>query len=115
GTTYGGGTNGEGTLFAINTVGPVFTVLHTFTGTANNNDGANPEAGLILSGNTLYGTTYGGGSNELGTVFAINTNGLDYTILYNLNGGSDGAYPYAGLVLAGNTLFGATTYAGSGS
>src|SRR5439155_14845310 len=34
-------------------------------------DGATPVANLILSGNTLYGTTYGGGDLGDGTVFSI--------------------------------------------
>ena len=66
-TYYGGGTNGDGTVFAVNTDGTGFTNLHSFTATTvtypwTNSDGANPEARLILSGNTLYGTTFGGGS-----------------------------------------------------
>jgi hypothetical protein len=36
-----------------------------------NSDGANPNAGLILSGNTLYGTVAAGGSFGHGTVFAV--------------------------------------------
>ena len=36
-----------------------------------NSDGANPYAGLILSGNTLYGTTANGGGSGNGTVFSL--------------------------------------------
>jgi len=46
-----GGTNGCGTVFKINTDGSGFVTLHNFNGS----DGYNPNAGLILSGNTLYG------------------------------------------------------------
>src|SRR2546425_442496 len=49
-----------------------FTTLHTFTA---GSDGANPQAGLVLSGNTLYGTAYGGGSSSNGAVFKVNTDG----------------------------------------
>ena len=48
-----------------------FTVLHSFTG----GDGTFPYAGLILSGNTMYGTTAVGGGSDGGTVFAVNTDG----------------------------------------
>ena len=52
-----------------------FTTLHSFTAinpnTYANSDGANPVAGLILSGNTLYGTTVYGGSSGSGTVFSL--------------------------------------------
>ena len=41
---------------------------HSFTG---DSDGAEPLAGLILSGNTLYGTAPFGGSSGNGTVFSL--------------------------------------------
>src|SRR5436309_714135 len=51
-----------------------FTTLHSFTAFSNlaltNGDGGYPFAGLILSGNTLYGTAAAGGSSGNGTVFA---------------------------------------------
>ena len=55
-----------------------FTTLHSFTATSGpypptNSDGGNPWAGLLLSGNTLYGTAPNGGSSGWGTVFAVNT------------------------------------------
>jgi uncharacterized repeat protein (TIGR03803 family) len=108
GTAADGGTNGYGTVFAINTNGTNDTTLYSFT---NGGDGANPEARLILSGNTLYGTAYSGGSSGYGTVFAINTNGMGFTTLYSFTNGSDGANPKAGLILSGNTLYG-TAYSG---
>ncbi len=121
GTLYGtalyGGTNGNGTVFAHNTNGSNFTTLHTFTAYINytNSDGANPEGGLVLSGNTLFGTASDGGAGENGTVFAIKTNGTGFTNLYSFTAGfsdkSDGANPFAGLVLSGNTLYG-TTHSG---
>ncbi|MFZ0826926.1 MAG: choice-of-anchor tandem repeat GloVer-containing protein [Verrucomicrobiia bacterium] len=122
GTTYGGGNAGNGTVFAINTNGMGFTNLYSFTATAYNNntggqtnsDGANPAAGLILSGNTLYGTTGYGGINARGTVFAINTDGTGFTNLHTFIGyPSDGASPTAGLILAGSTFYGTALYGGT--
>jgi uncharacterized repeat protein (TIGR03803 family) len=104
-----GGTNGNGTVFAVNTDGTGFTVLYTFTG---GSDGAVP-VGLILSGNTLYGTAYEGGSSGSGTVFAVNTNGTGFTTLHSFSGGSAGEYPYAGVILSGNTLYGTAHGGGS--
>ena len=113
GTASAGGTNGNGTVFAINTDGTGFTNLHCFSAKATNSlglytnsDGYNPAAGLLLAGSTLYGTTQFGGTNGNGTVFAINTNGTGFTNLYSFTGGSDGAYPEAGLLLSGNILYG---------
>ena len=126
GTAYNGGTNGKGTVFAINTDGTGFTNLHNFTATSvlspnTNSDGANPHAGLILSGNTLYGTASGGGTNGSGTVFAVNTNGTGFTNLHSFMAinlpfpytNSGGAGPYGGLILSGNTLYGTTADGGS--
>ena len=42
-----------------------------------------PYGGLILSGNTLYGTAQYGGSSGNGTVFAVNTDGTGFTNLYS--------------------------------
>jgi uncharacterized repeat protein (TIGR03803 family) len=78
GTTCDGGSSGNGTLFAINTNGTGFRTLYSFSasgtnssGVYTNSDGTNPKAGLILSGNTLYGTASGGGSSGNGTVFSL--------------------------------------------
>lgn len=106
GTTYNGGRSNSGTIFAINIDGTSYTNLYSFAGI---NDGANPAAGLILSGNTLYGTTLAGGVYGNGAVFAINTDGTSFTNLYSFTGLDDGANPYAGLILSGKTLYG-TTY-----
>ena len=107
GTAARGGSSGNGTVFALNTDGTGFTNLHSFTAllSSTNGDGASPEAGLIVSGNTLYGTAPSGGSSGRGTVFAINTDGSGFTNLHSLAGG-DGSGPYAGLLLSGNALYG---------
>jgi uncharacterized repeat protein (TIGR03803 family) len=118
GTAVQGGSSGYGTVFAVNTNGTGFTTLHSFTATSGslytNSDGANPHAGLILSGSTLYGTALQGGSSGNGTVFAVNTNGTGFTNLHSfLNYPSDGANPEAGLILSGNTLYGTANRGGS--
>src|ERR1035437_628709 len=99
---------GLGLIPAGRVTAQTFTNLHSFTGS----DGVNPYAGLILSGNTLYGTAFQGGSSGAGTVFAVNTNGTGFTNLHSFNY-SDGANPQAGLILSGNTLYGAAYGGGS--
>jgi uncharacterized repeat protein (TIGR03803 family) len=107
GTASAGGV-GYGVVFEFSASG-TFTILHSF----NYSDGAYPHGGLVMDikGN-LYGTTYGGGANGYGTVFKVSA-GTE-TVLYSFNpaNGTDGAVPYAGLVLdkTGN-LYG-TTYSG---
>ena len=108
-----------------------FTVLHTFSSTnyfGENSDGANPEAGLVLLGDTLYGTAFGGGDSGNGTVFSIETNGnftsmhsfeASVSFTYNFYGfqetgytNADGIGPASTLLLSGNTLYGSTTEGG---
>src|SRR6202021_192579 len=75
-------------------------------------------AGLIVSGNTLYGTTGGpalesGMAGGVGSVFAVNINGSNFTNLYSFVY-SDGVMPQARLILSGNTLFGTASAGGVG-
>jgi uncharacterized repeat protein (TIGR03803 family) len=128
GTTYQGGSSGNGTVFAVNTNGTGFTTLHPFTTSSGifpsiiNSDGANPFDGLILSSNTLYGTAYNGGSSGRGTLFAVNTDSTGFTTLHSFTPGagtfpsitnSDGAYPVARLMISSNTLYGTAQEGGS--
>lgn len=79
GTTVNGGGSGVGVVFAINTDGGGFTNLYSFAAGARkpssniftNSDGGHPRAGLIVSGNTLYGTAVDGGDPGHGTVFSF--------------------------------------------
>jgi uncharacterized repeat protein (TIGR03803 family) len=73
GTTFVGGAYGAGDVFELSTEGDGTwkeKVLYSFTGGA---DGANPYyAGVIFDGSgNLYGTTVGGGTFGLGTVFEL--------------------------------------------
>ena len=110
GTTSGGGASGSGTVFKLNKYGKE-TVLHSFTGTP---DGGVPGAGLLMdaSGN-LYGTTYAGGTFNLGTIFKVNKHARE-TVLHNFSGRADGGNPVAGLIMdkVGN-LYGATYRGGA--
>jgi uncharacterized repeat protein (TIGR03803 family) len=67
---------------------------------------------MVLSGNRLYGTTLGGGTNGHGVVFSLNADGSDFSTLYSFSGGTDGASPNAGLLLAGGKLYGTTSRRG---
>ncbi|HEY3915006.1 MAG TPA: choice-of-anchor tandem repeat GloVer-containing protein, partial [Verrucomicrobiae bacterium] len=109
GTANQGGTNGCGTIFAVDVDGSNYTVLHTFVGSA---DGANPWAGLLLAGGMLYGTTYNGGTNGGGTLFSVNIDGSSYTVLRHFGASHDGMNPRENLILSGGTLYGTTAAGG---
>jgi len=85
-------------------------VVHSFQGSPN--DGANPQAGLIDVGGTLYGTTNSGGAHGSGTVFKVTTAGV-VTMLHSFGHGHDGAYPQAGLINVEGTLYGTTSSGGA--
>ena len=72
GTTTNGGPDGLGTVFRIDGASLAKTTLHGFAGS----DGRNPEAGLIqgTDGN-FYGTTYAGGTSDVGTLFRMDMKG----------------------------------------
>src|SRR5437879_1450140 len=71
-----------------------YTVLKGFSALKSsiytNSDGANPQAGLILSGGSLYGVTAaggdGGGIYGSGVVFKMDRDGGGYTVLKNFPG-----------------------------
>ena len=110
GTTYGGGTNGTGIIFRMGTNGANYTVLRSFT---NSPDPQSSLAGLTLSGATLYGTSFAGGSNNLGTVFKIDTNGANFAVLHHFTNSPDGTGPRCRLVLNDATLYGTASGGGS--
>ena len=111
GTTFIGGASNRGTIFRMDTGGGGYTNLHAFAG--GTNDGANPMGDLTLDGTNFYGMTQQGGSNNLGTVFRMNTNGTGYTNLHSFAGyPNDGAGPPGSLTLDGSTLYGMTQEGG---
>jgi uncharacterized repeat protein (TIGR03803 family) len=85
------------------------TTLYDFTG---GNDGANPNARLIMdpAGN-LYGTTFGGGLFQNGTIFKVDTSGKE-AVLYTFDG-PHGAQPSGRLTMdAAGNLYGTTSGGG---
>ena len=113
GTASFGGTSSQGTIFKVNTNGTGLVALHSFSG---GSDGANPNSGLILVSNTLYGTAVyrGSPSANAGTIFKVNTDGTGFEMLHTFTGGTGGANPVGGLVVGGKTLYGTAYHSNPG-
>lgn len=115
GVTYGHeGVYPAGTVYKVSQGGS-FETLYTFCSLADCADGANPfRTSLVMdkAGN-LYGNTYFGGENNIGTVFELTSGGQEI-VLHSFASG-DGAYPAAPLTFdkSGNLL--GTTSSGGGS
>jgi uncharacterized repeat protein (TIGR03803 family) len=111
GTTYAGGTKGDGAVFEL-AVSGAETVLHSFSGP----DGSHPRAGVVFdSGGRLWGTTSLGGESKLGTVFVLSRSGSVWseTFLYSFTG-ANGANPYGAVTLdASGNAYGTTKFGGS--
>jgi uncharacterized repeat protein (TIGR03803 family) len=125
GTTTAGGIGANGTVFSLNTNGTTLSVLHDFkvldSQSGTNLDGALPWGGLILSGDTLYGTASAGGAGGSGVVFSVGTNGANFIILHSFTPmdtltatNADGAMPVGGLVMSNSTFYGTTIAGGQG-
>ena len=122
GTASGGGANGAGVVFEIDTGGNE-TVLYNFCtgGTPPCADGKAPASGVVmdLSGSNLYGTTAAGGTTDQGTVFSVPIGGGGETVIYSFCPTDepvcgDGANPSGPLLVDGEgNLFGTTVWGGS--
>jgi uncharacterized repeat protein (TIGR03803 family) len=129
GVGFGYGTTG--TVFAVDKNGANFTTLHTFdTDTTVASPGKGTSlydylgTGLARDGNTLYGTTFSVAIAtmaksslpiDMGTIFAMNTDGTGYTELYHFDGIIDGAGsgPVGTLRIQNGTLYGTTLGGGA--
>ena len=114
GTTFAGGGSDLGSVFSMDIDGDNFSLLHEFAG--GNTDGANPFAGLTYESGKLYGTTFYGGDFDRGTVFSMNLNGSDFSLLHEFAGGAstptDGQWPYGSLTVNSGRLYGMTSTGG---
>jgi uncharacterized repeat protein (TIGR03803 family) len=102
---------------ALSAAAQTFRVIHTFSGSV---DGSTPNATMVMdqAGN-LYGTTSYGGAQPAnagsGIVFKLAQRNSSWilTPFYTFQGGSDGAYPGAGVVIANGVLYGTTSLGGN--
>ena len=99
-TELGGSATDKGCVFKIATSGAtvgVLQLLKAFSGGAA--EGANPRAGFWKSkaDGLFYGTTYTGGSANVGTVFRINSLGAEFQVVAHMDG-AKGSKPLCSLI-----------------
>lgn len=112
GTTPEGGTNNAGTMFRIRPDGTGYLIVRHFTGSAL--DGRTPNGSLVLVGSFLFGTTYVGGIEDLGTLFRLQPSDLAYSVRWHF--GSDpslGTLPSGGLISVAEALYGLASHGGT--
>jgi len=89
------------------------TVLYRFTGGSDGND---PYAGVVLdSAGNVYGTTYAGGSSQLGVAYEVSPSGSGWSesTIHTFAGGNDGARPFSAPIFDGSgNLYGTTADGG---
>jgi uncharacterized repeat protein (TIGR03803 family) len=78
-----------------------------------NQDGANPAAGLALSGGVLCGTTLNGGTQGAGTVFYMSPDGTNFNAFKDFADTPDAANPRGELATSGNGFFGTSMGGGN--
>ena len=115
GTTYRGGANGQGAIYAFDSANPnpatSISLKGSFTGNTN---GAFPYAGLTAADHGLYyGTTYRGGANDQGAIYAFDSVTGSISLKGSFTDKTNGAFPSAALTAAGNGLYYGTTENGA--
>ncbi|MBK7650258.1 MAG: VCBS repeat-containing protein [Flammeovirgaceae bacterium] len=76
-------------------------------------NGSTPVGDLLSDGTFLYGMTYQGGANNLGTIFKIKMDGTGFVKLLDFNGSANGNYPNGSLITDGVFLYGMTSNGGT--
>jgi uncharacterized repeat protein (TIGR03803 family) len=124
GTSVEGGSDKDGTVFAVDTASGRERVLHSFGGSAASPpDGRLPIGGLVMLDGQLYGTTRFGGAGVsttdpdcaqgCGTVFRVDAKTGAEAVIYSFTGGADGGWPSTGLTVANGRLYGTGLIGGS--
>jgi uncharacterized repeat protein (TIGR03803 family) len=93
GTTSGGGSNGNGSIFKLGLTGTL-TPLVDLTSSEGSNATAPP---ILGSDGNWYGTTFSGGANSNGIVYQLTPSGT-LNVLHTFSGNGDGGAPQGALI-----------------
>lgn len=118
GQTAAEGSNGGGTVFELSPSGGswTFNLLYAFSGMSNSGTIGAASLTMDAQGN-LYGTTFGNGAHNAGTVFKLtpSAGGWTYTDLHDFTGGDDGCTPWSDVVMdSQGNLYGTASQCGQG-
>src|SRR6185312_9658309 len=105
-----------GSVVLTNTfTGPDGMAVHRFNPMSGglNLDGANPAAGLVLSGGVLCGTTLNGGLQGAGTAFYLNPDASGFNLIRAFASPPDANNPQGDLAFSGSRFFGASIGGGT--
>jgi uncharacterized repeat protein (TIGR03803 family) len=103
-----GGANNQGIIFEYDlTTG--FQKIYDFSTL----DGCSTRGSLMELQGILYGTAWGGGENDCGTLFKYEISSGTFSKLLDFKGGSDGKHPVGNLIEANGKLYGMTHEGGA--
>jgi uncharacterized repeat protein (TIGR03803 family) len=103
GMTFSGGSANNGTLYKIMPDGTNYLKLIDFTAAFN---GGSPLGTVISDGTFLYGMTFTGGANNIGTIFKVLPDGTGYVKLLDFSNTTNGSSPQGSLYYDGTFLYG---------
>jgi uncharacterized repeat protein (TIGR03803 family) len=119
GTTYRGGANGQGAIYAFDSANPNPATSISLKGSfKDSTNGAFPSAALTAADRIglYYGTTATGGEYGQGAIYAFDSANpnpaTSISLKGSFTGNTNGAFPYAGLTAADHGLYYGTTYRG---
>jgi uncharacterized repeat protein (TIGR03803 family) len=102
-------TTSNGCVYRMNKNGTGFEKIYSFMDVSG---GYSPAGSLIEDNGILYGAAFSSSPGG-GAIFKMNLDGTNYTVLKNFDVVNDIVYPYTGLTLSGNYLYGFCGYGGT--
>lgn len=117
-TLFGGidgcnGYCGNGVLYRINEDGTGFQIIHKYCSATNCTDGTGGGKLVVGSDGNVYGTTYSGGANGVGTLFRVIPSTGQYEVVVNFDS-TVGGDP-SGLVVASDGTFYGSSFGSTGA
>lgn len=108
----------EGVIFRYDLVANQYQVIHDFASQAG--DGAKPNSSMLVAPDgSLYGIAHGteiwgGAGYEFGTLYRLDADGSNFTVLHTFDSLADGNTPMRAVLMIDGTLYGTTAFGGVG-